>query len=130
MNNPTEKQDSSQELPEKKYSVNRTMVGLITLGCLGSAVWLHLFQPNATIWEAGFIRIGLLMGAIWLALPTKTRKAAWAGISLPMMVSIALAIAASFTRIPNLIILGVWCAWWVLQFVLKPLPGGTKGKKQ
>lgn len=39
-------------------------------------------MPNANeMWIAGFMRAGLMTGAVWLALPTKNREAAWANVS-------------------------------------------------
>ncbi len=59
--------------------VNRTLVGLISLVCLLSSAGLFLVHGGDEAWEmwyAGFLRVGLLMGAFWQALPTKSRDAA------------------------------------------------------
>lgn len=69
---------------QKKVPVNRTMVGLISLACLAAFVALYFFvdeDKKYAMLAAAFGRVGLLMGAFWLALPTKTRDAAWKGVS-------------------------------------------------
>lgn len=72
--------------PEKntdstKIEVNRPLVGVIAVVCLvtGAVLWQ---VPGANdMWVAGFIRAGAMTGAVWLALPTKDRAAAWANVS-------------------------------------------------
>ncbi len=40
-----------------------------------------LFNPNNDGLQAALLRVGLLLGAFWLAMPTKTRPAAWKSFS-------------------------------------------------
>ena len=65
----------------KKIEVNRPLVGVIALGCLVIAGVLWQMPDSNDMWVAGFMRAGLMTGAIWLALPTKNRPAAWANVS-------------------------------------------------
>ena len=75
----------SSQTAKPNSAINRPMVGLISLGCISAGIYMLLRYPNAKgdleMWQAGFIRSGVLMFAIWLALPTKKREAAWANIS-------------------------------------------------
>jgi hypothetical protein len=64
----------------KKIEVNRPLVGVIALGCLVIAGALWQMPDSNDMWVAGFMRAGLMTGAIWLALPTKNRQAAWANV--------------------------------------------------
>jgi hypothetical protein len=64
-----------------KIEVNRPLVGVIALVCLVTAAVLWQVPDSNTMWVAGFVRAGLMTGAIWLALPTKNRAAAWANVS-------------------------------------------------
>lgn len=68
---------------------------------------------------AGCLRVGLLLGAFWLALPTKSRPAAWANISPYAVVAIVAALL--FVRqmrvfLPLLLVLGVFA------FFVRPRP--------
>ncbi|WP_166819678.1 hypothetical protein [Thalassoroseus pseudoceratinae] len=105
--------------------MNRTLVGLLALACLLAAGYLFFFseaeQSSRTMmWSGAFVRVGLLTGAFWLALPTKTRDAAWAGVSPWQFVGGLLAIAAVAIRprvaIPFLLALAV------VGFFLRPRP--------
>ena len=64
-----------------KIEVNRPLVGVIALLCLITAGVLWQMPDSNDMWVAGFMRAGLMTGAIWLALPTKNRAAAWANVS-------------------------------------------------
>jgi len=68
---------------------NRLLVAAIAGGCLlsGGAIWLLDSRDN--LWCGPLIRTGLVMGALWLALPTKGRAAAWANVSWIWVVLIA-----------------------------------------
>ena len=110
----------------EKLPVNRTLVGLVTLLCLGAwlAIWWFAPQDNNqddTQWlllRAAFVRVGCVMAAFWLALPTRSRKAAWANVSPMTFAGILLALFAAAYRprivIPILIVLAI------VGFFLRP----------
>jgi hypothetical protein len=60
---------------------------------------------------AAFFRVGLLMGALWLALPGKNREAAWAHVTPNTLLGLFLALLGIAWRprvaIPFLIVLGL-----------------------
>jgi hypothetical protein len=62
-------------------AMDRTLVGLIALGCLSAAATIGVVDSWENLWCAAFVRVGLLMGAFWLALPSRRREAAWANVS-------------------------------------------------
>ncbi len=64
-----------------KVEVNRPLVGVIALVCVVTSVVLEFLPDANEMWVAGFRRAGVMTGAIWLALPTKNRAAAWANVS-------------------------------------------------
>lgn len=64
-----------------KIEVSRPLVGVIAVVCLLTAIVLWQVPDSNDMWVAGFMRAGLMTGAVWLALPTKNRKAAWANVS-------------------------------------------------
>jgi hypothetical protein len=68
-------------MADQRVPVKRHLVGVIAFGCLGSALAIGLFDTWENMWCAAFVRVGVLMGAFWLALPSKHREAAWANVS-------------------------------------------------
>ncbi|NOX53828.1 MAG: hypothetical protein GXP27_05205 [Planctomycetes bacterium] len=85
-------------MTQKTIGVNRTLVGVIALGCLVAAGVLLIFSQSidtrARLWGAAFLRVGLLMGAFWIALPSRHREAAYANISWKTLLGLILAVLA------------------------------------
>jgi len=118
----------------EKLPVNRALVGFLTLACLGAVLVLWFFAPeDDKRWRlilAALVRVGCLMAAFWLALPTRHRKAAWADVSPTTFVGILLAIVGVAVRpriaIPILIVLVF------IGLVLRPRekkrPGSRSGR--
>lgn len=109
-----------------KVTLNRPLVGLIALGCLGAAVGLYFSGSYSTENNvvmgtgagAAFFRVGLLMAALWLALPSKGREAAWANVTPNTLAGLFLALLGIAWRpriaIPFLLVLGI------VGLILKP----------
>jgi len=112
----------------KRIPVNRTLVGAIALTCLGAAAFLlarhGLDEEEWAMWIGGLTRAGIMMAAFWLALPTKHRDAAWAGISPLALVGVLLAIVAVVTK--RYVLLPVLAAVAVVSFVLRPRRGPAR----
>ncbi|QDU06224.1 hypothetical protein V6x_59750 [Gimesia chilikensis] len=107
----------------EKIPINRTLVGIIALACLGVAGYLYWFAAQdlfaqQDIVTGAFMRVGLLMLAFWLALPTKNRDAAWANVPPWLFVAVAVTIVLFATRpkvaIPLVLFFGM------IGFVLRP----------
>ncbi len=103
--------------------INRTLVGVISVVCLITAGCLHQFvtieQFAQKVAATGaFMRVGLLMFAFWLALPTRTRDAAWANVSPWVFVGLIAAIVGVAVRpkiaIPLIVVLAVF------GFIVRP----------
>jgi hypothetical protein len=84
-----------------KVTINRPLVGIIALGCMGISLGLYFFGSQtgeATVASEGigpaFFRVGVLMAALWLALPPKGQEAAWAKVTPGTLVGLFLAILA------------------------------------
>jgi len=87
-------------------SISRPLVGWITAACLTTAVVIFLqgsSTSNAQLWQAAFTRVGLVMGALWLALPSRNRASAFANVSMRTFLGIILAIFA-FARYPRTVL--------------------------
>lgn len=110
----------------RTIKLSRLRVGLIALGCLALAGILK-FGTDPTerneLWIAAFARVGLVMSALWIALPTKRRPAAWADVSPSTLIGLALALLV-FARSPRLLLhtLPLFAVLAVLNFILKRRP--------
>jgi lipid-A-disaccharide synthase-like uncharacterized protein len=88
-------------MPQSKVPVNRWLVGVLAVTCLTTAVVigaLHSWEGAAC---AAFLRVGVLLAAFWMALPSRHREAAWANIS-PWTLVGCVALALVFVRWPPL----------------------------
>jgi hypothetical protein len=106
-------------MPQSAPFVNRTLVGILAIVCCAAAIVIALTAPEQEALGAACLRVGLVLGAFWLALPTRSRPAAWANVS-PYVV-VAIVVALLFVRqmrvfIPLLLVVGV------LAFFLRPRP--------
>jgi hypothetical protein len=70
--------------------LNRKLTGLIALIFLlgGAVAWLAAIGPEMV--SSVMIRNGLVLGALWLALPSQARPAAWEDISWSSVVLVFL----------------------------------------
>ena len=94
--------------------VNRTLVGLISLVCLLTSAGLYLVHGGNEDWEmwrGGFMRVGLLMGAFWQALPARGRDAAWAEVSpltlIGALVCLFIVVRRPKVFVPLFVIVGI-----------------------
>lgn len=62
---------TSHELTQKRF-----FVGLISIACIAFGVALYFYPGNEGL-QGALLRVGMLLAAFWLAMPTKTRPAAW-----------------------------------------------------
>lgn len=72
-------------MSQRKVPVNRTLVGILAVSCVVAGLAVCVVRGIDDPFAGAFVRVGLLLGALWCALPTRTRDAAWANVS-PMMV--------------------------------------------
>lgn len=94
----------------------RRRVGWITLGCMALAVGGFATQEKDSVWPAAAMRVGIVLGALWLCLPARTRPAAWAAITRGrLLVIIGMAILINRVKfvLPLLAIAGV--LGWLLR---------------
>lgn len=119
---------SSPPSDPKTVPVNRTLVGVISLGCLCAAAGLWVKYGTADddwmLWIGGFSRAGTFMFAVWLALPSKSQDAAWARISWPTLIGAIVGLLAVVRRpkvlVPLLLVVAA------IGFVMRFL-GGKRG---
>jgi len=110
------------DMSDNKVALSRPMVGVLALGCLATAGAIWAIAPDSQetqLWLAGFIRVGLVLSALWIALPTRTREAAWANVSRGTMIGIVLGVIA-LARLPLRVLLPLAVAVSIIGFALRP----------
>jgi len=85
-----------------KQGVNKVLVGVIALACLAIAAGLYLSDSEQAGLLAAFWRIGLVMSALWLALPKQGEAFAWER-AVPVAVGV-IAVLGFAKRAPLIII--------------------------
>jgi hypothetical protein len=106
----------------KPLTVNRTLVGVIALVLLVVSLVLAVTGVDTNdIWTGACLKVGLVMGALWLALPSITSnpilgRATWASV----LTVVAGAIVIAKIRIPLHTVLPVLGALLFLVRFLGP----------
>ena len=108
-------------MSDGKIPVNRTLVGFLGLTCLVAAGVIWLVSPSEQLWMAGCIRVGLVVCAFWLALPTRHRDAAWANVSIPTVVGIVVGLLVlARLKIPMKVVIPVFILVAILTVFIRP----------
>jgi len=97
----------------------RLGVGLCAGGCFAGALAVYVVRPDEVFWWAGAMRVGIVMGALWLALPSRKRDAAWAAWDFKAVSFVALCALLSF-RLPQIGV-PLLAGWWFWRW-LKAVP--------
>src|SRR5262245_60185605 len=110
-------------MPQTTLATKRASIGVLALACLLSAVgiWLFAEDPETSGWLAGLSRVGLVLGALWLALPARGESVAW-NKAAPIL-AVGLLIAALTRRMFPYVLplaLAVGVAFLVLRPKTKP----------
>jgi hypothetical protein len=69
----------------------RRRVGWVAIVCLVAAAGGFAVEGFESAWAAAASRVGIVLGALWLCLPTKTRPAAWASLSPGKVAAVSIA---------------------------------------
>ncbi|HSG70710.1 MAG TPA: hypothetical protein VLA12_09870 [Planctomycetaceae bacterium] len=68
-------------MPKLRLEINRTLTGVLAASLLMLGFGLWFADVGSEMMQAGFIRTGLVLGALWSALPTRERPAAWEDVT-------------------------------------------------
>ncbi len=101
-------------ISENELQRKRAVVGLLSVGFTIAASVL-LFIGSSEGFASALLRVGLLLGAFWLALPTKDRPAAWARVS-PWSLGLIIVVALLLPRLKfffPVLAVGVLIGWFV-----------------
>ena len=73
-------QDKSEQ-GDQKTVISRTRVGVLAIVCLASAAGTFFFARTNEALLSAFLRVGLVLAALWLALPPQGQSIAWEKIT-------------------------------------------------
>ena len=81
-------------MPENQtVTINRSLVGWLALASLvGAGVAFRLETDEVTLWQGVFSRVGLVLTALWMALPKDGTLGRWANVSLTTLIGIVIAL--------------------------------------
>ncbi|HTN02872.1 hypothetical protein [Planctellipticum variicoloris] len=103
--------------------VNRGLLGVLALTCLATAIGLAIARlgGQADLWQGAFMRVGVLLSAIWIALPSRENDPAWANVSIWNLLGglLALVLVARL-RIPLKLILPLAIVATAAILMLRP----------
>ena len=88
------------ESPATLITLRRALVGTVAIACLCGAATLWWLRPEAAVWYASLLRAGVVLSVLWLALPSRSRPAAWAQMS-PLTAGILAATLLLTMRMPK-----------------------------
>jgi hypothetical protein len=101
-------------ISESELRRKRALVALLAIACIVAGVILLMVGGSDGLASA-FLRVGLLLGAFWLVLPSKDRPAAWARVS-PWSVGLVVGLALILPRVKYyipVVVAGVVIGWLV-----------------
>jgi hypothetical protein len=106
-------------------AMRRLLVGLVAVGLLTAAFLLWILPGVSTsqatvMWRGACGRVGAVMAALWLALPTGTRTSAWANLN-PRSVA-AVMIVGLAIRFPLRFLLPAAVVLMIAGAFLRPTP--------
>lgn len=107
-------------MTQQPLTINRALVGAISLVLLAAAAILSLMDTQE-LWAGACLKVGLVMGAFWLALPSFTRNPELGRVSLATLLgALAVALIIGRTRVPLKIVLPTLAAFVFAVRILGP----------
>lgn len=78
---------------DQKVTINRRLVGCLALAFLvGAVVSFFREGDSVNMWQSICTRVGVVLGALWLALPKDGTLGKWAEVSMTKLLVIVLAL--------------------------------------
>lgn len=74
-------------------TINRGLVGWLAVACLlGAGAAILLETDEVKLWQGVFTRVGIVLAALWMALPKDGTLGRWANVSITTLIGIIVAI--------------------------------------
>ncbi|HEY0983403.1 MULTISPECIES: hypothetical protein [unclassified Schlesneria] len=107
----------------KSVVINRNLVGVIAIVMLVGAGILWVFTGTQNIWTGACLKVGLVMGALWMALPAIARnrslgEASW----FTVIAFVGLALLLTGKRVDIRIIIPLLAGIAIATLILRPRP--------
>ncbi len=99
--------------------INKPLVGIIGLVCLISSAICFAFFPEQTSAQSATLRVGVVMSALFLALPKSGEHVRWERLT-PIFIGVVLLVV--FAKRMILVILPLLAVIGILQTFLRPRP--------
>lgn len=89
-------------------SEKRLLVGILSVVCLvlSAILWIFGTDPQNSPLVGSLVRVGVVLGALWFALPRKGESVVWSKALFP---GVAIVVAMAFLR---------RAAWWILPLAV------------
>lgn len=110
-------------LATQSVPVNRALVGILAIACCGIAGVMALGGVGgaSALWQGAFFRVGVVLAAFWLALPSRAREAAWARVPIWQVLGVLLVIVVvARTRVPLKVLIPAVLLFGVALMLLRP----------
>ena len=105
----------------QSVTINRALIGLIAAVMLGGAGILWCFAGSQNMWTGACLKVGLVVAALWLALPTISRRDNWGQTSWGTVIGFfAFALFLIGKRIDIKIVLPMLVGVAIAVMVLRP----------
>jgi hypothetical protein len=110
-------------MEDSNAAARRLLVGVIAVGLLTAAALLWILPGTSTpgptaMWRGTCGRVGTVLAAFWLAMPTRTRPAAWANLNPRSVAAVGICLLA--IRFPLRFLVPAAAALLFLGVFLRP----------
>src|SRR4051812_32129403 len=107
--------------PSQSVTINRTLVGMIAVVMLSAAGTLWFFAGNQNMWTGACLKVGLVVAALWLALPAISRRDTWGTTTWPTLIGgLAVLLVLTGKRVDFRIVLPMLFGVAITIMVLRP----------
>jgi hypothetical protein len=104
-------------------TINRALVGTIAAVMLVGAGILWFFAGSQDMWTGACLKVGLVMAALWLALPGISRRDHWGKASWVSVVGfVAMALILIQRRVDMRLVLAILFGFALAMRFLRPAP--------
>jgi hypothetical protein len=105
----------------KSITINQNLVGTIAITMLGGAGVLWFFAGSQNMWTGACLKVGLVMAALWMALPSISRHGSWGQTSWGAVAgTMAVALVLAGKKVDLRLILPMLVGVAIAVMILRP----------